>query len=131
MMISQFSKATGLSADTIRFYIAKGLLTPQRSGKGGSNPYQLFGPDDVTAARMIRLQQFLGYSLREIAALNEEYLSGAGSDARTAEVLRQQIERLTERRSAIDSALEFLTGKLAWIEAGKPGDAPPLKDYIC
>jgi len=23
------------------------------------------------------------------------------------------------------------TGKLAWVEAGKPGDAPELADYIC
>ena len=131
MLISQFAAATGLSPDTIRFYIAKGLLRPTRSAKGGSNPYQIFGPEEVTAARMVRLQQSLGYSLREIAALNEDYRAGAGSPERTAEILRDQIARLEERRASIDSALAFLTGKLAWVEAGKPGDAPELADYIC
>lgn len=53
MLISDFAKATGLAHDTIRFYIGKGLLKPQRSAKGGSNPYHIFGDDDVTAARMI------------------------------------------------------------------------------
>jgi MerR family transcriptional regulator, copper efflux regulator len=131
MLISQFAKATGLSPDTIRFYIGKGLLRPERSGKGGSNPYQIFGTADVTAARMIRLQQSLGYSLREIAELNEEYRAGAHSPERTAEVLRLQIARLEERRASLDTALDFLTGKLAWVEAGQPGDAPELESYIC
>jgi MerR family transcriptional regulator, copper efflux regulator len=131
MLISQFARATGLSPETVRFYVAKGLLRPERSAKGGSNPYQLFGPAEVTAARMIRLQQSLGYSLREIADLNAEYRAGAGSPERTAEILREQIARLEERRAAIDTALGFLTGKLAWVEAGQPGDAPELADYIC
>ncbi|WP_313603008.1 MerR family transcriptional regulator [Rhizobium sp.] len=61
MLISEFAKAAELPIDTVRFYIAKGLLKPERSLKGGSNPYQIFKPDDVTAARMIRLQQTLGY----------------------------------------------------------------------
>lgn len=131
MLISEFARSTGLPLDTIRFYIAKGLLKPERSAKGGSNPYQIFGPDDVTAARMIRLQQSLGYSLGEIRALNDEYRAGEGSTARTIEILRSQIGRLEERRAALDAALSFLRKKVEWIEAGKPDDAPRLEDYKC
>lgn len=131
MLISHFSRVTGLSPDTIRFYIGKGLLKPERSGKGGSNPYQLFGPREVTLARMIRLQQSLGYSLREIAKINEEYQRGASSPERTGQLLRSQIARLEERRADIDTGLAFLRGKLAWLVAGKPGDAPEWQDYSC
>lgn len=131
MLIFEFSRVTGLPVDTIRFYVTKGLITPARSAKGGANPYQIFGPADVTAARMIRLQQRLGYSLSEIAALNAEYRAGAGSDERTAQVLRDQIERLEQRRSELDSALTFLRGKLRWIGEGKPGDVPELTEYHC
>ena len=131
MLISQFSRVTGLSPDTIRFYIGKGLLKPERSSKGGSSSYQIFGPHDVTTARMIRLQQSLGYSLREIAVLNEEYRRGASSPERTAQVLRLQIAKLEARRTDLDSALAFLYGKLEWIAAGKPGDAPEWQDYSC
>jgi hypothetical protein len=46
-------------------------------------------------------------------------------------VLRLQIARLEERRASLDTALDFLTGKLAWVEAGQPGDAPELESYIC
>lgn len=131
MLISEFAKAAGLPIDTIRFYVAKGLLKPARSAKGGSNPYQLFKPDDVTAARMIRLQQSLGYSLGEILALNEEYRSGEHSPERTIEVLQAQIKRLEERRAVLDAALSFLRGKVDWIKAGKPEEAPHLEDYRC
>ncbi|MET0339281.1 MAG: MerR family transcriptional regulator, partial [Caulobacter sp.] len=131
MLIAQFAKAVGLPIDTVRFYIGKGLLRPERSVKGGSRPYQLFTRDDVVTARMIRLQQTLGYSLSEIAALNDEYQAGAASPARTAEVLRLQIARLETRQAELDGALAFLRGKLQWVEAGKPGDAPQLDDYHC
>ncbi|HEV7435725.1 MAG TPA: MerR family transcriptional regulator [Pseudorhizobium sp.] len=131
MLISEFAKATGLPVDTIRFYIAKGLLRPERSLKGGSNRYQLFNPEDVTAARMIRLQQTLGYTLGEILALNEKYRAGEHSPERTIEVLELQIERLQHRKDALEAALSFLRGKVAWIKSGKPDPAPRLDDYQC
>ncbi len=131
MLISEFARTTDLPIDTIRFYITKGLLKPERSAKGGSNPYQLFRSEDVTAARMIRLQQALGYSLGEILALNEEYRAGENSSERTIEVLQSQIARLEERKAALDAALSFLRGKVDWIRAGKPDDAPRLEDYQC
>jgi DNA-binding transcriptional MerR regulator len=80
---------------------------------------------------MIRLQQTLGYSLGEIAALNADYRAGAHSAERTIEVLQTQIDRLEERKAALDAALSFLHGKVAWIKAGKPEDAPQLQDYQC
>ena len=131
MLISEFANVTGLPVDTIRFYIAKGLLKPDRGLKGGSNPYQLFKPEDVTAARMIRLQQTLGYTLAEILALNDEYRAGAHSPERTLEVLQLQIERLEQRKEALDAALTFLHGKADWIRSGQPGAAPRLEDYQC
>jgi DNA-binding transcriptional MerR regulator len=131
MLISEFARATDLPVDTIRFYIAKGLLKPERSAKGGSNPYQTFRREDVTAARMIRLQQTLGYSLSEILALNEEYRAGEQSSEHTIAVLQKQIARLEERKAALDAALAFLNGKVEWIKAGRPDDAPRLEDYQC
>ncbi|ARN20651.1 MerR family transcriptional regulator [Piscinibacter gummiphilus] len=126
MLMSEFARATGLSPETVRFYVGRGLLRPSRSAVGGSNPYQVFSADDVTTARMILLQKSLGYSLAEIAELNEAYRSGARSAARTAEVLRAQIRKLEGRRTELDTALDFLREKLAWTEAGKRGKAPRL-----
>jgi DNA-binding transcriptional MerR regulator len=73
MLISEFAHATGLSRGTIRFYVRRGLLVPLAGNKGGSNPYQVFTNEHVQMARTIRMAQSLGFSLREIAALNVEY----------------------------------------------------------
>ncbi len=127
MLISEFASEVGLSSETVRFYVSKGLLKPRRSALGGSKPYQVFSSADVTAVRMIQLQKSLGYSLSEIAELSREYRSGAKSAVRTAQVLRSQIEKLQFRRQQLDAALSFLGEKLAWVEAGKPGDAPQFK----
>jgi DNA-binding transcriptional MerR regulator len=130
MLISEFARIAGLPVDTIRFYVGKGLLKPERGQKGGSNPYQIFREADVTAARMIRLQQSLGYSLADIAALNEAYRLGATSPERTADVLRRQVGKLEQKQAEVEAALAFLRGKLAWIAAGQP-DPPPSLDYHC
>jgi hypothetical protein len=36
MLISEFARETGLTTDTVRFYIRKGLLTPTTNGGAGS-----------------------------------------------------------------------------------------------
>nr|WP_315250489.1 MerR family transcriptional regulator [uncultured Duganella sp.] len=131
MLISEFASRTGLPVDTVRFYISKGLLHPARGSTGGSRSYQIFSEDEVTAARMIRLQQSLGYSLREIAALNEEYRHGKRSMTRTVQVLNKQIATLEEKQRSIAGALAFLKEKLSWVEAGSPGEKPNVDDYYC
>lgn len=131
VLMSEFARVTGLSPETVRFYVGRGLLRPSRSALGGSNRYQVFSANEVTAARMIQLQKSLGYSLAEIAELNKEYRSGARSATRTAEVLRTQILKLEERRAQLDSALEFLRKKLAWVDAGKRGAVPQLQEFDC
>ena len=50
MLISEFARASGLTPDTIRFYIRRGLLKPETSRKGGSNPYQIFTAEHVQVA---------------------------------------------------------------------------------
>lgn len=131
MLISEFANRTGLPVDTVRFYISKGLLHPARGSTGGSRSYQIFSEEEVTAARMIRLQQSLGYSLKEIAALNEEYRHGKRSMARTVQVLSKQIATLEEKQRSISGALAFLKEKLSWVEAGSSGEKPNVDDYYC
>ncbi len=46
-------------------------------------------------------------------------------------MLQSQIAKLEERKAALDAALSFLRGKVDWIKAGKPDDAPRLEDYQC
>jgi MerR family copper efflux transcriptional regulator len=78
MLISEFARATGLTRDTVRFYVRRGLLTPATNAKGGRHPYQSFTAADVQAAKIIRSAQSLGMSLKEIAASRSSRASLAG-----------------------------------------------------
>jgi MerR family transcriptional regulator, copper efflux regulator len=129
MLISEFSKATGLTPDTVRFYIGKGLLQPRRGQLGGTNAYQCFNANDVTTAQLIKLQQSLGYTLNEIAVLNREYYAGQRSAVRTIDILRKQIAKLEAKRTQLDTALRFLNEKMNWVESGKNGAAPQFGDF--
>ena len=100
MLISEFAIAAGLSRDTIRFYVRLGLLQPQTTAKGGRRPYQLFSAEDVQAARIIRIAQSLGMSLKEIAGTAKARREGCMTRERSVEVLRGQLD-LLEKSTAI------------------------------
>ena len=129
MLISEFAHATGLSRDTIRFYVRRGLLVPLAGNKGGANPYQVFTNEHVQMARTIRMAQSLGFSLREIAALNVEYQAKRITPSRGAEILRAQLVRLEEKAAHVDAMILYIRAKLAWLDAGSKGPEPNFTDY--
>jgi MerR family transcriptional regulator, copper efflux regulator len=129
MLISEFARATGLSRDTIRFYVRRGLLMPFAGNKGGSNPYQVFTNEHVQMARTIRMAQSLGFSLREIAALNVEYQAKRLTSARAAEILHWQLTRLEEKAAHVNAMIRYVRAKLAWLDAGGKGPEPIFTDY--
>jgi MerR family copper efflux transcriptional regulator len=124
MLISEFATRAGLSVDTVRFYIRKGLLAPETGLKGGSNPYQLFTAEHVEVARVIRMAQGLGFTLREIAALAAEYNAGM-TPARSRELMQMQLARLEEKAAQLGAMIDYTRDKLAWMD-GDQRDAPPV-----
>jgi MerR family transcriptional regulator, copper efflux regulator len=129
MLISAFARACGLSRDTVRFYVRRGLLAPLAGNKGGSNPYQIFTAEHVQMARTIRMAQSLGFSLREIATLKVEYDGKRMSASRGAEILRWQLTRLEEKAAHVDAMMRYIRAKLAWVDAGGKGPEPNFTDY--
>lgn len=126
MLISEFARRAGLSTDTVRFYIRKGLLAPQTGRKGGSNPYQIFTDEHVEEARLIRMGQALGFSLREIAALAKEHRAGGMTPERSLELMRDQCARLEEKAAQVGAMLSYTRAKIAWMEGGQIGPEPSL-----
>lgn len=124
MLISEFARATGLTQDTIRFYVRRGLLQPSTTDKGGRNPYQIFAADDVKAARLIRLAQSLGMSLREIGDISREARAGEITHARSLEIMTVQLGLLTEKAKEQEMMTGYLKAKIAWLTEGGKGDEP-------
>lgn len=127
MLISDFARAAGLSVDTVRFYIRKGLLTPDTNGKGGRNPYQVFTEEHVTTARFIRFSQSLGMSLGEIAAINAERQQGKITPERAVEIMSAQLAQIEEKLEEFSAMATYLRAKIAWQTGGKVGPAPMLE----
>ena len=131
MLIGEFAQRSGLSQDTIRFYIRKGLLMPQSSLKGGRNPYHLFLERDVSTARMIRFAQSLGMPLKEIADIISELQSEGLSQQREIEIMEVQIARLEQKAAELAQLTGYLRAKRDWIRRGRPGDEPQFSDVPC
>lgn len=131
MLISEFSRAAGLTPDTVRFYVRLGLLRPETNGKGGRNPYQIFTPEHVRAARIIRMAQILGMSLKEIGAINDELHAHGIGDARSIEIMSVQLQRIEERMTELNVMAGYLRAKVSWLQSGKQGPEPELTHFGC
>jgi DNA-binding transcriptional MerR regulator len=126
MQISEFSRAAGIPPDTVRFYVRRGLLKPETSTRGGSNPYQIFSHQHVEAARLIRLAQSLGFTLREIATIAAELGAVGLSGKRKIELLRERLDELELKAAHIKRMTTYLRAKVAWMEGGERGAEPTL-----
>lgn len=130
MLISEFARTAGLTPDTVRFYIRRGLLKPETSAKGGARPYQIFTADHVEAAQMIKLAQSLGFSLKEIAVLAAEYNAGNLTLKRSRDVMQKQLDKLEAKAAQLGAVISYLRAKVKWLDRGGKGRQPKLTDYI-
>jgi MerR family transcriptional regulator, copper efflux regulator len=126
MLIAAFTRATGLSRATVRFYVKRGLLHPV-IGAGGSNRYQSFDADQVERALIIRNAQALGFTLKEIAALDAEYNLKGMTRQRKAALMMERVALIDEQMAKLHGMRRYLMKKVAWIEAGEKG-VPPTYD---
>lgn len=129
MLISEFARATGLPVDTVRFYVRRGLLAPETNGKGGRNPYQIFTAEHVREARLIRMAQSLGMSLKEIAAIGQENRRGGITRERSIELMAEQLARVERKAAELEAMAGYLRAKLAWLKGGEQGPEPDFGAY--
>ncbi|MBS1063671.1 MerR family transcriptional regulator [Gluconobacter wancherniae] len=130
MLIGEFSRRTGLSTATIRFYIRKRLITPEVGRSGGQNSYAHFTERDVQIAALVRFGQTLGMSLKEIAKVNNEMQQIGISRARAVELMDMQLEAIERKAQDLDVMANYLRAKRDWIAGGQTGDEPKLADNV-
>jgi len=130
VQISEFSRATGLPIDTIRFYIRKGLISPEVGTKGGSNPYQIFTAEHVEAAKIIRVSQALGFPLKGLGEGIAEYMKGNIATERSIGILRDQLAKMERKAQEAAAVVLYMRAKLAWMEAGAEGAGPDFSAFV-
>jgi DNA-binding transcriptional MerR regulator len=96
---AQFARKAGVSARTLRYYEAVGLLSPAQHSSAG---HRLYSDEDLVILQQILALKFLGFSLQEIKG----YLR-AGSQP-LQEVLAKQKAMLREQRAQIDTIIRAI-----------------------
>jgi DNA-binding transcriptional MerR regulator len=127
MLISEFARATGLTRDTVRFYVRLGLLQPQTDGKGGRHPYNVFREKDIQAAEVIRISQSLGMSLKEIASFTEERRKGHLTSERRVEIMSAQLFSLEAKATELEVMISYVRAKIDYLKGGQQAPEPDFE----
>ena len=130
MMISEFSRQTGLARETVRYYVRMALLRPHTSSKGGRNPYLIFTEADVHVVETIRVGQALGLSLREIVELRGERRRGRLGLEQRILLMKDHLAKLEVKSAELERLKAYVRAKIAWQEAGEQGEEPGLGAFL-
>lgn len=107
LTIGALAGASGISVETVRFYQRRGLLREPRKPAGGIRRYEQC---DVARLRFIKIAQWLGFSLEEVASLLK--LEDGTHCSEAAEIAQHKLievrARLADLRS-MEAALADLT----------------------
>ncbi len=105
--ITDLAREFGITTRTIRFYEAKGLLSPRRRGTT-----RLFRGRDRTRLRLILRGKRLGFSLAEIAEIIDMYDAEPGERGQ----LELLIRKIAERRRRLQRQQRDIAATLADLE---------------
>ena len=130
MLISEFSRRTGLARETVRYYVRMDLLQPQQTQKGGRHPYLMFTQDDVRSADMIRVGQMLGLSLREIGDLRQARRRGELPLTDRIAMMKDQLAKLEAKAAELEKLQAYVRAKIAWQESGEKSAEPQLVAFL-
>ncbi|WP_417457949.1 heavy metal-responsive transcriptional regulator [Kordiimonas sp.] len=111
MTIGKLAKATGVGAETIRYYERSGFLpAPERLPSG----YRVYSADSTKRIRFIKEAQALGFTLQEVSELfaltDDPDADCADVNARAQaklEEINEKIARLTLMRESLERISKY------------------------
>ena len=113
MRIKEASSATGLSADTIRYYEKAGLLPPIRRDPGG---HRCFSRDNIDWMIVLYWLRKTGMPMKVMARYAALVHAGDHTIPERKRILRAHGKLLAARRSDLDRCDDLLAYKLAAYE---------------
>lgn len=111
MLIGEVAKRSGLTRDTVRFYEEKGLVW-SGTRPAGSRLYNVYEPDVLERLAFIKQAQNIGYTLREIKYIMDEW----GTDPANYP-LDDMIRFLEDKLQRTEEQLEHLEGVRGYLIA--------------
>ena len=93
----QVAEAVGVNVETLRYYERRGIISEPERSLGG---HRLYPEETVTALRVIKAAQNLGFTLDEVAELLEagrhHHEAGAGLQAHTEAKLAEVDQKIAD-----------------------------------
>ena len=111
MLIGELAKRTGLSKDTIRFYEKSGLITAQER-QAGTRLYKEFSEETAERLLMITQGKGLGFTLKEIKQLMDEWKDGTMPEDEQIRVIERKLEEVAQKMQQLGEIKTYLTAKL-------------------
>lgn len=121
--IGEFSKLTGLSVRTLRFYHDKGLLVP--ASVDSDSGYRFYDDRNLEAARVIVALRDLEFSLEDVG----EILSNHDDDADILDWMDHQKRTLSERLSHYQDVLHRIESVIQFERQAREKDLAATTKY--
>ena len=118
--IRDVAKRTGLTSRALRFYEARGLLTPLRTYSGR----RLYGRGEIERIQQIVALKRAGLSLAQIGKLT------ARGTMDLHAMVEEQLKLIEERKAELDEAKALLLTVKSRIDRGEPVDAATFCSLI-
>lgn len=116
MQIGEFSKRTGLSIDTLRYYEKEGLLTPRRD----FNERRIYSENDIRWVEFIIRLKETGMPLKEIRQYAQLRAKGDSTMNERLEMLivhkadlEAQIEKLNAHKLKLEDKIQFYRDEIS------------------
>ncbi len=112
LSIREMCEAFDVTARALRFYEAKELLSPARTGAR-----RLYSRRDRARLKLILRGKRFGFALEEIRQLLDLYDMGDQQEtqlARTYELAQRHLDGMKAQRAELDEAIAELTAEMAW-----------------
>jgi DNA-binding transcriptional MerR regulator len=118
--IAEVARLTGLTSRALRFYEARGLVTPLRSASGRRH----YGPAELERLHQVMAMKRAGLTLGQIQKI------GAGRKIDLAKLIAVQMQSLDERRRELDAARQLLSSVLSRLDRSEPIDVATFCSLI-
>lgn len=110
--IGTFSKITGLSPDTIRFYEKKDLIHPKR----GSRQLRQYTDADVDHVGLLLRLKAAGFTLDEIHTYTNYRGQGPDTIPTRLKLMREKVNSLHEKQADIEASIKYLNEKMKFLK---------------
>ncbi len=113
LKIGEFSKKTGLSVTSLRYYDRLGVLKAKRDGKD-----RIYSPEELEKATVIIFLQEMNFGLKEIKELLDldQKMEEHGEGNIPEEIVKRGEQILEEKNEELKGKLKGLQEALAYVE---------------